>query len=98
MSPQNQITRIRSVWTWLTSSLSALPLTPSTRHVQSIYDGQFHVPVQPHASQTSQRVVRIHHFDRRRLIIANQIVPQSHSIHSETLNEIEAGCSSETDV
>ena len=34
--------------------------------------------MQPHASQTSQSAVRIHHLDHRRVIIANQNITQSH--------------------
>ena len=45
------------------------------------------MPAQPLASQTSLSVVRIHHFDRGRVIITNQIITQSHPIHSATCNE-----------
>jgi len=54
----------------------------------NVYDGCFRVPVQPHASQTSQSVVRIHHLDRGRVIIANQSITRSHSIHSATCDEV----------
>ena len=58
----------------------------STRHVENIHERQFHVPVQPLASEPSQTVVRIHHLDRDRVIIANQIITHTHPILSESCN------------
>ena len=51
------------------------PASPTnTRQVQNDYEGQFHVSVQPHASSTSQNVVRIHDSDRDRVTIANKVI------------------------
>ena len=44
-----------------------LASSTNTRHLQNVYTGQFHVPAQPLASQTSLSVVRIHHFGRGRV-------------------------------
>ena len=69
-----------------THSVNSLPQQTSA-NARNVYEGQLHVPVQPPASQTSQSVVRILHFDRRRVITANQIIMRSHPIHGETCNE-----------
>ena len=59
-----------------------------TRRSQNVHHRPFHFRVHRPASSTSQSVVRIHHFDNGRVIIANQIITQSHSIHSPTCNEL----------
>ena len=67
-------------------SLRQLASSTRTRRVKNTYKRQFHVPVQPLASEPSQAVVRIHHLDRDRVIIANQIITQSHPTLSEACN------------
>ena len=69
-------------------SLRQLASSTRTRRVKNIYERQFHVPVQPLASEPSQAVVRIHHLDHNRVIIANQIITHSHPILSEACNVI----------
>ena len=67
-------------------SLHQLTCPTSTKHVKNIYEVQFHVPVQPLASEPSQTVVRIHYLDRDRVIITNQIITHIHPILSEACN------------
>ena len=81
-------------WPSIGSFLSDLPpisrqlaCSTNTKHGRNVYTGQLHVPVQPHASPTSQSVVKIHHIDRSRVIITNPIITWSHPIHSATRNE-----------
>ena len=68
-------------------TLRRLASSTNTRHVQNVYNGRFNIPVQPHASQTPQSAVRIHHFDHHRVTIATQIITQDHPIPSVTCNE-----------
>ena len=84
---QPQLSRNHTFLVCRCHSPHQLTSSTNTRHVKTVYEAQFHIPEQPHASQTPQSLATIYYFDRDPVIIAKQTITQSHTIHSATCKE-----------